>query len=189
MQVLGDEYDLILSLCYAAERLGIQPLLHILSQHVARRVVTEWIDGDAVKNAFALDHVLHAHEFESEWTMEDSSVDMERLIPTVREKTIQLLHGQAYLLLPRNGHSLEFWIEGNLRRALRNQIQQSPLHDVPSSRLALMFLLLSWDVVELICEQVGIIRRRMMQRRELARVLQKRNLPMVDLLPMFEAHL
>ncbi len=40
----------------------------------------------------------------------------------------------------------------------------------------------------LICEQAGIIRRRMMQLRELPMVLQKRNLHMVDRLHLFEAH-
>ena len=61
MQRLNDDDDLF-KLFAAAWFLDIKPLSNLLSEKVARRVVTEWNDSDAVKRAFEIDDEFTAQE-------------------------------------------------------------------------------------------------------------------------------
>ena len=61
MQRLNDD-DELFQLFTAAWYLDIKSLLHLVSNKVARRVVAEWNDGDAVTQAFEIDGAFAAHE-------------------------------------------------------------------------------------------------------------------------------
>jgi hypothetical protein len=93
LQRLND--DDLFQLLAAALFLDIKPLLHLLSKKVACRVVTEWHDTDAVKQAFAIDGAFTAHEH-------DEIVQTTDFVRTSLEKAFEIVDHYTQQQCTRN---------------------------------------------------------------------------------------
>jgi len=170
-QRFNNDCDLILRLFTAAFYLDIKPLVHLISKHVACRVVAEWSDTDAVQQAFEVDR---------EPTVVDERDGPDRLDASMRRAIASGLEIEAkYAQKPCNRAVLYdqatredmerlCLLEYRLVVPMARESALRLAHNAPRSRLASMLLRLPSHAVGIICEHftepapqiLDIIRRR-----------------------------
>jgi hypothetical protein len=151
---LNNDCDLILRLFTAAFYLDIKPLVHLISKHVACRVVAEWTDSDAVKRAFEVDHDLTARERDGTDRLDAS---MRRALARgleIEAKYAQRPCNRAVLYDQATREDMErlCLLEYSLVVPMAHESALRRAHDAPRSRLASMLLRLPSHAVGLICE-------------------------------------
>ena len=148
---LNSDYDRTFQLFSAALYLDIKPLLQLLSEHVACRVLTEWTDSDAVKQAFEIDHERNGTIRMDSSTRRALTRGLEIEAKYHRKPCSRaVLYDQETRADMERLYLLEYRLIIPMARA---SILRSG-HDAPRSRLASMLLRLPLPSVGLICEHL-----------------------------------